>query len=95
MPGSELRIAESLGAELSDNKINELRTPTPEEYQDLFNKGIWLGTESVTCEWSDGQYGSIECDGVCDVGLTATDVCLLCRVDGEIVEIGACRPQNP
>lgn len=81
---------------LEDEELQAYRKPTEEEYRMLIEKGYIDGSRSLNCEWSDGQYGSINCDGgVCGVliiGDPATDVCLLCYLNGQPHHAGACRP---
>ncbi len=91
---------------LADSKEFYFKFPTEEELEVLRKKGITIGLDVEkrnTCQWSDGQYGSIDCSGgTCKVvwvlnhsvetaGNTPdqVDVCLKCS---ESPRPGACRP---
>lgn len=91
---------------LADSKEFYFKFPTEEELDSLRKEGIAIGLDVEkrnTCQWSDGEYGSIDCSGgTCKVvwvlnhsvetaGNTPdqVDVCLKCS---ESPRPGACRP---
>lgn len=53
-------------------------------------------TDAMICNWSDGQYGSITCEGDCVAGTTNVNgtwsSVIVCFIDGVPSHAGAYRP---